>query len=268
MPQLTPIRLPLMLLPLLLAAHVAAGALYLGDYRVEVTTLLPHPGPAFTQGLLYDQGLVESSGRYRSSYLQRYQPGDSEVTLRYPIAPRYFAEGLARLGNYYYLLSWKEGTLFRLRRADLGQDGILSYPGEGWGLTSDGNSLVMSDGSDVIRFLDPADLSERRRISVSFRGQPVPRLNELEWVEGAIFANVWQQDIAVVIDPGTGEVSARIDLSPLRAHLDSSQAVDVINGIAWDPAEREFYVTGKLWPYIFKVRLAPVTAGVSPAHPG
>jgi len=252
------------LLALLLACRLHAAGLYLGDYRVEVTAVLPHPGPAFTQGLLYDQGLVESSGRYRGSYLQRYQPGDSEVALRYPLAPRYFAEGLARLGEHYYLLTWREGTMFRLRRGDMRQDGVLFYTGEGWGLTSDGSSLVMSDGSDVIRFLDPADLAEQRRIEVRYRGEPVRELNELEWVEGAIFANVWRQDIAVVIDPATGTVNARVDLSPLRRQLDGKGRVDVINGIAWHPEAGELYVTGKLWPHIYKVRLTPVATGVSP----
>jgi glutaminyl-peptide cyclotransferase len=262
------IRLFLAVLLLLLAAPLAAGALYLGDYRVEVTEVLPHPGPAFTQGLLYDDGLVESSGRYKGSYIQRFQPGDAEVALRHPVAPQYFAEGLTRLGDYYYLLTWKEGTMFRLRRDSLLPDGELRYPGEGWGLTTDGKSLVMSDGSDVIRFLDPTDLSIRRRIAVSYHGEPVRELNELEWVEGVIFANIWRQDVAVVIDPASGEVSARVDLAPLRAYLDNSHRVDVINGFAWRSQTRELYVTGKLWPYIFRVRLVPAGTGVTPAHPG
>ncbi len=235
---------------------VTAGeALSVEQLSIEIVKQYPHPDKPFTQGLFFDKELVESSGGYRKSYLQRYQPGAFAVKQRVSVSADYFAEGMAKHGASYYLLTWKSRVMLQLDPESLQETGRITFNGEGWGLTSDGRQLLMSNGSSRIRFFDPFEVIPERHIVVTQDGKPVNRLNELEWIEDKIFANIWLSDRAVIIDPQSGVVTATIDLSVLRRVLDKKDKVDVINGVAWDADSKRLFVTGKNWPLVFEVRL-------------
>ncbi|WP_167367243.1 glutaminyl-peptide cyclotransferase [Solemya elarraichensis gill symbiont] len=222
---------------------------------IEIVKQHPHPGRPFTQGFLFDKGLVESSGGYGKSYIQRYQPGAFAAKQRVAVNADYFAEGMAKHGASYYLLTWKSRVMLQLDPESMEETGRTLYSGEGWGLASDGRQLLMSNGSSRIRFFDPFGVVPERSINVSQDGKPVNRLNELEWIEDKIFANIWLTDRAVIIDPQSGEVTATIDLSLLRKDLHKPDKVDVINGFAWDAESKRLFVTGKNWPLVFEIRL-------------
>ena len=153
-------------------------------------------------------------------------------------------------------LTWRAGKAFIFDGSDFSQTGEFAYDGEGWGLTRNGEQLIMSDGSDRLRFLDPETFEVQRSLAVSVRGQPLPKLNELEWVDGEIFANIWQTDAIVRIDPASGAVTGVIDLSGLSSAAGIGASRDfVLNGIAWDPAGKRLFVTGKYWPALFEIEL-------------
>ncbi|HSL83406.1 MAG TPA: glutaminyl-peptide cyclotransferase, partial [Thermoanaerobaculia bacterium] len=234
--------------------------------RLEVRVLAeyPHDPEAFTQGLLLHDGhLYESTGRYGLSELRRVVPETGEVVLRKALPAHLFGEGLALVpggaGEPARLvqLTWHEETALVWDAADLTARGELAYRGEGWGLAWDGSRLVMSDGSSWLTFRDAADLGELGRIQVTLQGRPLSRLNELEWADGALWANVWDTHRIVRIDPATGEVTGVADLTGLEARLTPEEArrIDVLNGIAWWPERGTFLVTGKLWPRLFEVAL-------------
>jgi glutamine cyclotransferase len=174
-----------------------------------------------------------------------------------PVPPEYFAEGLTVIGPRAYQLTWRNQKGFVYDVASFQLLAEFTYEGEGWGLTTDGKSLILSDGTNRIRFLDPATFKVTRSIDVSASGKPVDRLNELEWVKGEIFANVWQTDTIVRIDPATGSVRGVISFPFLLQLGDRGPATDVMNGIAYDPATDKLYVTGKRWPKMYEVRLKP-----------
>ncbi|HYD26583.1 glutaminyl-peptide cyclotransferase [Brevundimonas sp.] len=222
----------------------------------EVVRVLPHDRGAFTQGLAYVDGvLFESTGRHPST-VRRVRLDDGAVLQRVDLAPDLFGEGLTEIGGRLFTLTWMNGKGFVWNAADLSQLGEFPLRGEGWGLTDDGTRLIMSDGTPTLRFLDPATLAETGRVQVTFRGRPLPRLNELEWIDGEVWANVWTQDAIVRIDPATGVVTGVVDLTgllPDRTGLDPVD--DVLNGIAWDPDGRRLFVTGKNWPSLFEIRL-------------
>ncbi|OOY34694.1 hypothetical protein BOW16_08665 [Solemya velum gill symbiont] len=244
---------------LLLLPLTGAEAFSVDQLSIEIIKQYPHPDTPFTQGFFFDEGLVESSGGYGESYLQRYQPGAFAPQQREAVSADYFAEGMAKHGASYYLLTWKSRVMLQLDPETLQETGRIAYSGEGWGLASDGRQLLMSNGSNRIRFFDPSGLIPERRIVVTQEGTPVNRLNELEWIEGKIFANIWLTDRAVIIDPQSGEVTATIDLSPLRRVLDKREKVNVINGFAWDADSERLFVTGKNWPLVFEVRLIKIS---------
>jgi glutamine cyclotransferase len=171
--------------------------------------------------------------------------------------PEYFGEGLTVIGSHAYQLTWKNGTGFIYDVDTFRLEGKFTYAGEGWGLTTDGRWLILSDGTPQIRFLDPGTFKVVRTLRVTEAGQPVERLNELEWVKGEIFANVWQTDEIVRIDPQTGNVRGVIDLSGLLSPADRGPGTDVLNGIAYDDARNRLFVTGKRWPKVFEIRLIP-----------
>lgn len=234
--------------------------------RLEVRVLAeyPHDPEAFTQGLLMHDGLLyESTGRYGRSELRRVVPETGEVLLRQELPDHVFGEGLAVVpggaGEAARLvqLTWQEETALVWDAADLTARGELAYRGEGWGLTWDGSRLVMSDGSSWLTFRDAADLGELGRLRVTLQGRPLSRLNELEWADGELWANVWGTSRIVRIDPATGEVTGMADLTELEARLPPEEArgIDVLNGIAWWPERGTFLVTGKLWPRLFEVAL-------------
>lgn len=223
--------------------------------RVEIVRSYPHARDGFTQGLLWHEGhLWESTGQYGSSELRKVELETGEVVERVPVGPGYFAEGLARVGERMYQLTWKEGTVFVWDPEDLSAPvSRFSYDGEGWGLCFDGERLVMSDGSDTLTFRDPETFAEIGRVHVTMWDRPVRGLNELECVDGRVYANVWTSEVIVRIDPVTGRVTARIRADGLL-EPEERAGTDVLNGIAHRPETETFLITGKNWPRVFEVR--------------
>ncbi|MGB0678557.1 MAG: glutaminyl-peptide cyclotransferase, partial [Polyangiales bacterium] len=234
--------------------------------RVQVHQSYPHDTHAFTQGLLwYDGHLYESVGRYGHSALRKVELSTGKVLHQVPLADHLFAEGLARVGDELIQLTWREHKALRWSIADKGfkRLGAWQYGGEGWGLCAmDDGRLVMSDGSAQLSFRDSRDFEVQRSLRVYIESedppmrQPISRLNELACVHGKVYANVWQEERIVRLDPHSGEVEAVIDASGLLTDSER-QGVDVLNGIAWLPKKRRFLLTGKLWPKIFEVSFVP-----------
>ena len=221
----------------------------------EILAEVPHDADAFTQGLLIHDGRVfESTGLYGRSSLREVVLATGEVLRLRPLADELFAEGLARVGDELIQLTWREGVALRYDLETFEPTGLHRYDGEGWGLCFDGTALWMSDGSARLTRRDPSTFEVKDRVAVTLDGEPLPRLNELECVDGAVWANVWQTDRIVRIDPERGRVEAVVDAAGLldaetRASLDQDA---VLNGIAWDG--EAFWLTGKRWPAMFRVR--------------
>lgn len=225
-------------------------------YGYRVVNVYPHDPSAFTQGLLYQDGaLYESTGLNGQSSLRKVKLETGEVLERQNVDARYFAEGLAAWRGRLVQLTWQAGIGFTYDLATLEPGPTFKYTGEGWGLTQDGTRLIMSDGSDALRILDPQTFAETGRIAVRDRGSPVRQLNELEVVQGEIFANVWQTDRIARIAPGTGQVTGWIDLAGLLPASERTGADAVLNGIAYDAGGDRLFVTGKLWPKLFEIEL-------------
>jgi len=223
----------------------------------EVLAVHPHDPEAFTQGLLFHDGsLFESTGLRGRSDLRRVTPSTGEVTLRRTLDADLFAEGLARRGDELVQLTWEAGRALVWRLPELTQAREHSYRGEGWGLCWDGGRFVMSDGSDTLTFRRPSDFARVGIVQVRAQGRPVRRLNELECVDGVIWANVWMRNVIVRIDPESGRVTGEVDARRLDPGIrDRSGAV--LNGIANVPGTDRFYVTGKLWDRMYEVRFVP-----------
>ena len=223
---------------------------------------LPHDRTAFTQGLLWNDGyLYESTGQYGQSTLRRVEPKSGKVTAFLSLPQRFFGEGLALVDDSLFLLTWRENTCFVFDKATLQKKGEFRYPGEGWGLTYDGESLIMSDGTDRIRFYDPKTFKQKREIKVvdtpkNHRAIPIRALNELEWIHGEIWANVWQTTRIVRIDPKKGTVLGWFELAPFvpPEHRNDIQNC-VLNGIAYDPDTQHVYLTGKYWNVMYQFQL-------------
>jgi len=226
-------------------------------YTYEVVNIFPHDPAAFTQGLVYLDGIFyEGTGRYGQSSLRKVDPMTGNVLQQHDLAAEFFGEGIAVVGDAIYQLTWQNGTGFIYDKESFSERQRFQYTTEGWGLTFDGQHLIMSDGSAILYFLDPATLREVRRVDVSVAGEPVVRLNELEYIGGRVLANIWQTDYIVQIDPANGVVDGVIDLTGLLGQAPPSQsAVDVLNGIAYDHENQRLFVTGKLWPALFEIRL-------------
>ncbi len=225
-------------------------------YTFTVVNTYPHDRRAFTQGLLYRDGvLFESTGNYGRSSLRRVRLDTGEVLKRIDVDALHFAEGLAAWDNRLIQLTWQSELAFVYDLETFELLETFSYEGEGWGLTQDGRRLIMSDGSSTLRFLDPLTFVETGQLTVTERGQPVSNINELEMVGGELFANVWYSDEVIVIDPETGQVTARIDFSSLREQVGRLGHEAVLNGLAWDATGDRLFVTGKHWPQLFEVRL-------------
>jgi glutaminyl-peptide cyclotransferase len=225
--------------------------------RVEVVASYPHDRGAFTQGLHYENGvLYESTGLEGESTVRRVDVTTGRVLQSVPLAPRFFGEGLARTPQGLVQLTWQQDTGFVYDPATLALRRQFTYTGDGWGLCYDGTSLVMSDGSPVLMFRTPETFDVLRTVRVTLNDAPLKWVNELECVNGSIYGNVWRRDIIVRINPATGVVLERIDA---RGLLTASEAwdVDFLNGIAYDPADGLFFITGKRWPKLFKVRFVP-----------
>lgn len=228
------------------------------QYTYEVVHVYPHDPEAFTQGLVFRDGdLLESTGLYGYSSFRDVELNTGRVLKEVTVPSQYFAEGLAVIGDKAYQLTWKSGVGFIYNVDTFEKLGEFLYDGEGWGLTTDGHLLVLSDGTSRIRFLDPADFHVVRTIDVTARGRPIDQLNELEWINGEIFSNVWQTDLVVRIDPATGAVRGEVNFLGLLPSSDRAPDTDVLNGIAYDSATGRLFVTGKKWPHIYEVRLRP-----------
>ena len=221
----------------------------------------PHDPDAFTQGLfIHDNTLYESTGRVGASSLRRVDLETGAVEQATDIEPPYFGEGSVRLGDRIFMLTWQAQTGFVYDAGTLERTGTFAYSGEGWGLTHDGQALILSDGSSTLRRIDPDDFSTIGTIEVTLGGRPVRRLNELEWVDGEIWANVWMTPMIVRIDPDSGHVTGLVNLtSVIPAGLEHSREA-VPNGIAWNAQTGQVFVTGKLWPVLYEISL-PQSAG-------
>jgi glutaminyl-peptide cyclotransferase len=241
-------------------APSSTDAAALPVYGYRVVNVYPHDPGAFTQGLVYQDGIFyEGTGLRGQSTLRQVDPATGQVLQGIRLPDPYFGEGIAVLGDRLYQLTWQENTGFVYDKDSFELLSTWAYAGEGWGLTTDGQRLIMSDGSHVLRFIDPATLQEVGQVAVlDGAGQPIGRLNELEWVEGEIYANVWQTDLIARIDPASGRLLGWIDLAGLLPEEDrAAQRVDVLNGIAYDAATGRLFVTGKWWPKLFEIELVP-----------
>ena len=230
---------------------------------------LPHDRTLFTQGIAFaGELLVESGGGYRESRLLLRRLEDPEPLQSVALPRRWFAEGVTPHQGRLYLLTWREGVAQSFSLPQLQPLATFAYAGEGWGLTSDGTQLVQSDGSAVLAWRDAADFSVRRRLEVRAGERPLRQLNELEWVEGWIVANVWFSDYVVGIDPASGCVMWKLALQGLLDGHERTRA-DVLNGIAWEAERKRLWVTGKLWPWLFGLRVAlpPLPAPAPGAAP-
>lgn len=215
---------------------------------------LPHDTGAFTQGLVWHEGVfIESTGLYGQSSLRRVDPDSGEVLQIHRLDDGFFGEGCAVVDDRVIQLTWLEETAFVYDLDTFELIETHSYDGEGWGLAYDGERLIMSDGSSTIEFRDPADFSLLGSIRVSDENGAVSRLNELEWIDGEIWANVWLTDFIVCIDPADGRVIRRIDFAGLLSPEDRTPFTDALNGIAYDSVEKRILVTGKRWPYVFAI---------------
>ncbi len=226
----------------------------------EVVRTLPNRYSAFTQGLLYEGGaLYRSNGQYGGSSVEIIKLPGSEPSAEHRLDPDLFGEGLASWGDQLIQLTWKSGKVFRYRRSDLELLATQSIEGEGWGITASRTQLVTSDGSQFLSFRNPETLAVERRVAVSYRGRPLKKLNELEWVNGCVLANIWQAPVIAVIAPDTGNVKALINLQQLMQQqvLAHGKGIGVANGIALDGDSQHLYVTGKHWHNLYEIRLRP-----------
>jgi glutamine cyclotransferase len=231
-------------------------------YTYHIVHSFPHDRGAFTEGLVYQDGfLYEGTGLWGQSDLRREALATGAILQSRALADQYFGEGVTIFGDRILQLTWKSHTGFIYDKNSFEMLGQFNYPTEGWGLTQDGQHLIMSDGTATLHFLDPVTLEETGQLQVLARGQPVDQLNELEYIRGEVFANVWQTDLIVRIDPETGQVVGWIDLSGLLSPQDLVQPVDVLNGIAYDAGGDRLFVTGKLWPKLFQIELVPKATG-------
>jgi glutamine cyclotransferase len=220
----------------------------------QVVRTYPHDREAFTQGLVYLDGvLYEGTGLNGKSTIRKVKLENGEVQQIQKIDQQYFGEGIAIVGKSLFQLTWRSGIGFVYDRETFQRTGTFNYTGEGWGLTTDGKRLIMSDGTSFLRFIDPSTMKETSRVQVKDGVTPVESLNELEVVKGEIFANVWQTDRIARVAPDTGKVNGWIDLRGLLNPREA-QGTDVLNGIAYDAAGDRLFVTGKLWPKIFEIK--------------
>jgi glutamine cyclotransferase len=234
-------------------AQVPAAGLPIFGYTVIRT--YPHDPNAFTQGLQYLEGsLYEGTGLNGRSSIRKVKFETGEVLQQRATRPEHFGEGITIWRSDLIQLTWQSGLAFVYDRSTFEPRRTFTYVGEGWGLTHDHTNLIMSDGTDALRFLDPATFKEARRINVTAMGVSVPRLNELEYVKGEVFANIWQTDFVARVDPKSGRIAGWIDLRGLLTIRERATA-DVLNGIAYDEAGDRLFVTGKLWPKLFEIKL-------------
>ncbi len=227
------------------------------DYRI--VNRIAHDAKAFTQGLEYHEGIIyESTGQYGSSWISTYDLGTLEYEKKAILNKKYFGEGMTLYDGKIYQLTYKAGKMMVYDAetyAVLDEYDYSESFAEGWGLSNNGEQLIISDGTSTIYFMDPSDYSIAQKINVKKGNQGVRRLNELEYVDGSIYANIWQTNTIVKINPNTGDILQEYDLSSLYKMINHGQDMDVLNGIAYNSTKETFYVTGKYWPYLFEIKL-------------
>ena len=246
-----------MLLVLALAAVCAGCSACVKQYKVEVVKEYPHDTGAYTQGLFFDGGrFYESTGQFGESSFREVELATGKVLSKMNFQQKYFGEGSVMLGGNLYILTWLNKVAFVYDAKTLEYKQTYSYPREGWGLTTDGKSLIASDGSSRLYFLSP-EFKQERYVDVKMDGRAVRNLNELEYIDGKVWANIYMTDLIVIINPADGTVEASIDCSGLLPKKLREPRTDVLNGIAQDPATGKIYLTGKYWPRLYEVRLVP-----------
>jgi glutamine cyclotransferase len=226
-------------------------------YTYDSINVYPHDENAFTQGLIFENGvLYESTGLYGHSTLRCVELETGEILRRYALPSQFFGEGITIVDDRIIQLTWRSGRgfVYDKRSFDLLQE--FSYPMEGWGITYDGNRLIMSDGTAALHFLDPETFEKVGQVEV-YEAAPVTQLNELEYIHGKVYANIWQEDKIAIIDIQTGQVTGWIDLSGLQ-DLADPDTDNVLNGIAYDAEEDRLFITGKRWPQLFEIKLVPL----------
>lgn len=240
----------------------APASVPIDDY--EVIHTYPHDPAAFTEGLFYLNGfLYESTGLEQHSSIRKVRIDNGQVVQKLDIPPQYFGEGIVNWGDRLVSLTWQSHVGFVFDLASLKLRREFHYEGEGWALTQDGKEIIMSDGTAQLRFLNPDTLKETRRLEVTLNGRPLPNLNELEWVKGEIFANVWHANWIARIDPVSGQVVGLVNLTGILSASNLADGPDgVLNGIAYDAKRDRLFVTGKNWPSLFEIKLHE-----RPAHP-
>jgi glutamine cyclotransferase len=225
----------------------------------QVLAVYPHDPNAFTQGLVYLDGfLYESTGRFGDSSLRQVLLESGEVIRQVDLSSEYFGEGLTSWEDTLIQLTWKNELGFVYDRQDFALLDQFNYATEGWGLTQDGEHLIMSDGSSSLYFLSPETFEVMRTVTVTYAGEEVVYLNELEFIKGEVFANILNSDDIVRINPETGEVAGRIDLAGILPEEERTATTDVLNGIAYDAGQDRLFVTGKCWPNLYEIRLVPI----------
>ena len=226
-------------------------------YDVDVIHTYPHDPSAFTEGLFYLNGfLYESTGLEQHSSIRQVRLDTGQVLRKIDIPAQYFGEGIVNWNGRLISLTWKSHVGFVFDLATFKLQRQFQYTGEGWALTQDGRQIIMSDGTSELRLLDPGTLKETRRIQVTLDGRPIDNINELEWVNGEIYANIWQTNWIIRIDPATGHVVGLVNLAGLLSPADVVPGqTDVLNGIAYDAKGDRLFVTGKNWPKLFEIRL-------------
>jgi len=232
-----------------------AGDVIKQEIVYRVVTSFPHAPQAFTQGLYYEKGFFyESTGLYGQSSLRMVEARTGRIKRKVALPDEWFGEGITVLGDRLIQLTWRTGIGIVYDKKTFRRRKMFHYPHEGWGITHDGHRLLVSDGTEVIRFWHPTDFREMGRLRVMEGGKPVYGLNELEFIEGSIYANVWPTARIIRINPVSGQVTGEMDLSGLIATFEKKD-VDVANGIAYDPISRLVFITGKFWPRVFVIRI-------------
>lgn len=236
------------------AAAPAGVAVQQCGYRVVAE--YPHDRTAFTQGLFWHDGhYYEGTGQYGESRVSRVELSSAKALKSQPLSDEHFGEGITRWGDQIIGVTWRSGVGYRWRLKDLKPLGQFRYDGEGWGVTMVGPELALSDGTSTLRFFDPATMAEKRRVTVTLGGRPIRMINELETIDGKIWANVWMSDAVIRLDPATGAIDQVVNFTGLRDQAGAAGHDMVLNGIAWDEQGRRLFVTGKNWPKLYQVQV-------------
>ncbi|MGD7654444.1 MAG: glutaminyl-peptide cyclotransferase [Verrucomicrobiales bacterium] len=245
-----------LLLATLLAATLASCEKAPEPLQYQIISKRHHDPACYTQGLeFHGNRLFESGGQYGQSTIREVNPADGSVIRSRSFPASVFAEGITLLDDRLFMLTWHQQTAYVLEPDTFKLITRHTYEGEGWGLTNDGKQLIMSNGSATLRFINPSDFTTTRTVDVTDGTKPVDQLNELEYIDGRIFANIYQTEKVARIDAATGEVTAWLDLSSLRSQLNKPNNAEVLNGIARDPATGHLLITGKYWPNSFEIKL-------------